>query len=90
MAMGYKTGGRQKGTPNKNRAALIERLNDKYPSYDPVIALAELAQDASVDLSVRLDCHKTLANYLYPKMRSVEWIDENTTQPIVIQVVEPK
>jgi len=90
MAMGYKTGGRQKGTPNKNRVALIERLNDKYPSYDPVIALAELAQDASVDLSVRLDCHKTLANYLYAKMRSVEWIDENTSQPIVIQVVEPK
>ena len=41
-------------------------------------------------LSVRLDCHKTLANYLYPKMRSVEWIDENTSQPIVIQVIEPK
>ena len=90
MAMGYKTGGRQKGTPNKNRAALIERLSEKYPNYDPVIALAELAQDASVDLSVRLDCHKTLANYLYAKMRSVEWIDENTSQPIVIQVVEPK
>ena len=90
MAMGYKTGGRQKGTPNKNRAALIERLSEHFPNYDPVIALAELAQDASVDLSVRLDCHKTLANYLYPKMRSVEWIDEHTTQPIVIQVVEPK
>ena len=90
MAMGYKTGGRQKGTPNKNRAALIERLSERFPNYDPVIALAELAQDASVDLSVRLDCHKTLANYLYPKMRSVEWIDENTTQPIVIQVIEPK
>jgi hypothetical protein len=90
MAMGYKTGGRQKGTPNKNRAALIERLSERFANYDPVIALAELAQDASVDLSVRLDCHKTLANYLYPKMRSVEWIDQNTTQPIVIQVVEPK
>jgi hypothetical protein len=90
MAMGYKTGGRQKGTPNKNRAALIERLNEKHPNYDPAIALAELAQDASVDLSVRLDCHKTLASYLYPKMRSVEWIDENSTQPIVIQVIEPK
>ena len=90
MAMGYKTGGRQKGTPNKYRAVLIERLSERFPNYDPVIALAELAQDASVDLSVRLDCHKTLANYLYPKMRSVEWIDENTTQPIVIQVIEPK
>jgi len=43
-----------------------------------------------VDLLVRLDRHKTLANYLYPKMRSVEWIYENTTQPIVTQVIELK
>ena len=49
MAMGYKTGGRQKGTPNKNRAVLIERLSERFPNYDPVIALAELAQDASVE-----------------------------------------
>ena len=90
MALGYKTGGRQKGTPNKNRAALLAKLEDSFPTYDPLLALVEIAQDASVDLSVRLDCHKTLANYLYPKMRSVEWIDENTTQPIVIQVIEPK
>jgi len=81
---------RQQGTPNENRAALIERLNDNYPSYDPVIGLAELAQDVLVALSVRLDCHKTLVSYLYPKMRSVEWKDENTNQPIVIQVIEPK
>ena len=90
MALGYKTGGRQKGAPNKNRAALISRLSERYPNYDPPIALAELAQDASADLSVRLDCHTTLANYLYRKMRSVEWIDENTSQPIVIQVIELK
>ena len=90
MALGYKTGGRQKGTPNKNRAALLAKLDDSFPTYDPLLALAGLAQDGPVDLSVRLDCHKTLANYLYPKMRSVEWIDENTTQPIVIQVIEPK
>jgi hypothetical protein len=90
MALGYKTGGRQRGTPNKNRVALLAKLEDSFPTYDPLLALAELAQDASVDLSVRLDCHKTLANYLYPKMRSVEWIDANTTQPIVIRVVEPK
>ena len=90
MALGYKTGGRQKGTPNKNRTALLAKLDDSFPNYDPLLALVELAQDGSVDLSVRLDCHKTLANYLYPKMRSVDWIDENGTQPILIQVIEPK
>jgi len=43
MAMGYKTGGRQKGKSNKNPAALIERLSEHFPNYDPAIALVELA-----------------------------------------------
>jgi len=45
MAQGFKTGGRQVGTPNKNRTALRERLAFNYPDYDPLIALAEIALD---------------------------------------------
>ena len=36
MAQGFKTGGRQVGTPNKNRTALRERLASNYPDYDPL------------------------------------------------------
>ena len=36
MAHGFKTGGRQVGTPNKNRTALRERLASNYPDYDPL------------------------------------------------------
>ncbi|MDA9315882.1 hypothetical protein N9Q38_00990 [Pseudomonadales bacterium] len=36
MAHGFKTGGRQVGTPNKNRTALRERLAFNYPDYDPL------------------------------------------------------
>ena len=35
MAQGFKTGGRQKGTLNKNRGALLAKLEDSFPSYDP-------------------------------------------------------
>ena len=52
MALGYKTGGRQKGTPNKNRAALMAMLDDAFPSYDPLLALVEIAQDPETDLSL--------------------------------------
>ena len=52
MAHGFKTGGRQVGTPNKNRTALRERLATSYPDYDPLIALAEIALDQSNDLAV--------------------------------------
>jgi len=90
MALGYKTGGRQKGTPNRNRAALLEKLAAAYPEYDPLLALAELAQDDAVDLSVRLDCHKTLATYLYPKMRAVDCVQDHELVPITIEIVNPQ
>jgi hypothetical protein len=39
MAQGFKTGGRQKGTLNKNRGALLAKLEDSFPSYDPLTCL---------------------------------------------------
>ena len=55
MALGYKTGGRQKRTPNKNRAALIAKLDDAFPSYDPLLALVEIAQDPETDQSMQVE-----------------------------------
>ena len=89
MALGYKTGGRQKGTPNKNRAALMAKLDDAFPSYDPLLALVEIAQDPETDLTMRVDCHKTLASYIYPKMRTVEPAAVDEQAPIVIEIVNP-
>lgn len=89
MALGYKTGGRQKGTPNKNRAALMAKLDNAFPSYDPLLALVEIAQDPETDLSMRVDCHKTLASYIYPKMRTPEPAVADNALPVVIEIIEP-
>ena len=89
MALGYKTGGRQKGTPNKNRAALMAKLDDAFPSYDPLLALVEIAQNPETDLSMRVDCHKTLASYIYPKMQTVEPAVADNALPVVIEIIEP-
>ena len=56
--------------------------------YDPLIALAEIALDQSSDLSVRIDCYKTIAAYVHPKVRTsapVEQVHSN----IVINIVNP-
>ena len=89
MALGYKTGGRQKGTPNKNRTALLAKLDDSFPNYDPLLALVEIAQDPETDLSMRVDCHKTLASYIYPKMRTAEPVVADEVSQVVIKIVEP-
>jgi len=88
MAQGFKTGGRQVGTPNKNRTALRERLAFNYPDYDPLIALAEIALDQSNDLSVRIDCHKTIAAYVHTKMRTSAPVEQMESD-IVINIVRP-
>ena len=90
MAKGYKTGGRIKGTPNRDKQALRERLSSLYPDYDPILAMVEMANDEALEPSMRLDCHKTIANYIHPKMRSIEHIIEDEPQPISITIVKPE
>ena len=89
MAQGFKTGGRQKGTPNKNRVALLAKLEDSFPSYDPLLALIEIAHNPATELSMRVDCHKTLAGYIYPKMRTVGPDVVAEQAPIVIEIINP-
>ncbi|MDG2472213.1 MAG: hypothetical protein P8M71_03755 [Pseudomonadales bacterium] len=90
MAKGFKTGGRTKGTPNRDKQALRERLSSLYPDYDPILAMVEMANDEALEPSMRLDCHKTIANYIHPKMRSIEHIIEDEPQPINITIVKPE
>ena len=90
MAKGFKTGGRTKGTPNRDKQALRELLSSLYPDYDPILAMVEMANDEALEPSMRLDCHKTIANYIHPKMRSIEHIIEDEPQPISITIVKPE
>lgn len=62
--------GRKKGTPNKAKSELAGMLHEKFPGYDPLMAMAEIAQDVEVELSLRIMCHKEVAQYLRPKLRS--------------------
>jgi len=64
MAHGFKTGGCQVGTPNRNSTAPRERLASDFRDYDPLIALAEIALDQLNDSSVRIDCYKAIAVYV--------------------------
>jgi hypothetical protein len=62
--------GRRPGTPNKAKSELANLLHEKFPGYDPLMAMAEIAQDVEVELSLRITCHKEVAQYLRPKLRS--------------------
>lgn len=72
MATGKKTGGRRKGTPNILTQELVELMHEKYPDYNPVIQMASIAQDDTVEMVHRVQCAKEIAGYIFPKRKSIE------------------
>lgn len=54
------------------RERILEMLQGKFPEYHPLMALAEMAHDAQIEPRVRADCHKSIAKYVEPELKSVE------------------
>jgi hypothetical protein len=51
--------------PQGRRAHLMQ-------DYDPLLFLAECSTDITLPMQDRLDCAKTVAQYLYPKVRTLD------------------
>jgi hypothetical protein len=71
-ANGNKTGGRQKGTPNKAKQALLEAIQQRFPDYHPVLAMADIANDMDLPVDLRFSAHKEIAQYVEPKRKAIE------------------
>ena len=64
--------GRPKGSRNKRTVELVELLAERFPGYDPVAAMAEMANDTSLDDSLRLSASKEVAKYCRPQLKAIE------------------
>lgn len=89
MAKGVKTGGRQRGTPNKVTAALRGRLEEvmRRHNYDPYEALLLIASDEANPLEVRIHLHTLLMRYTYPEKAPIQAQDEPTGEEQYIRVL---
>jgi len=90
MARGTKTGGRQKGTPNKTTAELKSVINKLIGDYQDS---GQMAQDlmSIEDPRERLTTACKLMEYVIPKMRSVETdvhLDNDGTQTLMDKLKE--
>lgn len=81
-----KTGGRKKGVPNGERKDLFQILHDKFPGYNPVAAMAEMANDKKLDDNLRLQAHKEVAKYTFPQLKAIE-VNGNMTGVQVIRFI---
>jgi len=64
--------GRPSGTPNKRTQKLLDELERVAPGYDPVIAMAILANSDEADNQLKFQCHKEVAQYVHAKRKAVE------------------
>jgi len=62
----------RKGSPNKNKQALIALLQAKYPEYHPVLEMAKIANDTDAEPMMRFNANKEVAQYVTPKLKAVE------------------
>jgi hypothetical protein len=82
---GKKTGGRTKGTPNKNSSQLVQLIAERYPNYHPVLALVEIANTAT-EVAIQVQANKEVAKYVCPQLKSIE-IKEDRDEVTKIVVV---
>lgn len=71
MAKGIKTGGRKKGSLNRNTRAVLERLQEDHPNYCPLSELARIATDADTPTDLKIKCNTTIASYIIPKISPI-------------------
>lgn len=86
MAAGHKTGGRQKGTPNKRTAATAKAAALIEAGESPLEFLTNVFRDAKVPLDVRVDAAKCAAPYVHARLSSID-IGSKDGQPLVIEIV---
>ena len=70
MVARAKTGGRQKGTPNKRTLDVGDRL--AALGCDPLEGMARIAMSEEADLSLRGRMFMELAQYIYPKRKAID------------------
>lgn len=88
-APGERRGGRAKGTVNKDKRALLDKIQAEFPGYDPVMAMVKIARDEeNVDLGMRFAAHKEVAQYVTPKLKAIDHVHRGDAQaPMVVEMV---
>lgn len=53
-------------------AALVTMIQSEFPNYHPLLSIARIAHHPDADLRLQYDCHKTIAKYVEPELKSIE------------------
>ncbi len=76
--------------PKSRRDALLSVIQSHYPGYHPLVAIAHIAHNNDAELRLQYDCHKTIAKYIEPELKSLEVKAEiNAARRVNVSLFEP-
>lgn len=76
--------------PKSRRDELLGLIQRHYPGYHPLIAITHIAHNQDADLRLQYDCHKTIAKYIEPELKSLEVKAEiNGARRVKVSLFEP-
>lgn len=90
MTAAKRRGGRQKGTPNKDKQEILDLILESGCDH-PLQGLGKIAYIAFRDGDYQLSatCYKELAQYVAPKRKAIEHSGEvKGAEPLVVVVPE--
>lgn len=59
-------------SPLARRDVLLGMIQKEFPSYHPLLSIARIAHSDEADLKLQFECHKTIAKYVEPEIKSIE------------------
>jgi hypothetical protein len=82
---GERRGGRQQGT--RNRASAAREAVIAASGLTPLQFLIAQMRDQALDLATRIDCAKSAAPYVHPRLSSVG-VGNKDEQPMRLEIVQ--
>lgn len=54
------------------REVLLGMIQKEFKGYHPLISIARIAHSNDADLKLQFECHRTIAKYVEPELKSIE------------------
>ena len=56
----------------QSKSHVLDAIRQYYPDYHPLVSIAHIAHDAVSDPRLKFDCHRVIAKYVEPELKSLE------------------
>lgn len=54
------------------KSHVLAAIQKFYPDYHPLVSIAHIAHDQNSDPRLKFDCHRVIAKYVEPELKSLE------------------